>query len=59
VSALNALIRETLSLPDIRESFDKRGAQPMPGSQQEMREFLFGELKKWADVVRISGARVD
>jgi tripartite-type tricarboxylate transporter receptor subunit TctC len=48
-----------VNLPEVREQYERRGAQPMTTSPQEMRAFLAAEIKKWAEVVRVSGARVD
>ena len=59
VRTLNLAIGNAVNLPDVRDQYERRGAQPMATSPQEMRAFLAAEIKKWAEVVRVSGARVD
>ncbi len=59
VRKLNAAIRQTMSLVEIRSQFDKRGADIMTHTPDDMRAFLQNEIGKWAAVVRASGARVD
>jgi tripartite-type tricarboxylate transporter receptor subunit TctC len=59
VRTLNAHVNDILRQADVRATFDKRGAQPMEGSPEAMRDFLSAEIRKWAEVVRLSGARVD
>lgn len=59
VHKLNAAIRESINLPEVRKYYENRGADPKTGTPEEMRAFLRSEIDKWADVVRASGARVD
>jgi tripartite-type tricarboxylate transporter receptor subunit TctC len=59
VRKLNAAFRETVSLADVREYYENRGASPMTSTPDEMRTYLQKETDKWAAVVRISGARID
>jgi tripartite-type tricarboxylate transporter receptor subunit TctC len=59
VHKLNGTIVDALNIAEVRESFEKRGAQAMPGSEPDMRAFMTAEVKKWAEVIRVSGARVD
>ena len=59
VRRVNAAFRETVSLADVREYYENRGASPMTGTPDEMRAYLQTETDKWAAVVRISTARID
>ena len=59
VRKLNAAIKQSVALPDVREFYENRGADPMTGTPEEMRAFLQSEMAKWAAVVRASGARID
>jgi tripartite-type tricarboxylate transporter receptor subunit TctC len=59
VRALNAHVEDTLRQTDVRDTFEKRGAQTIAGSPDAMREFIAAEMRKWSEVVRISGARID
>jgi tripartite-type tricarboxylate transporter receptor subunit TctC len=56
---LNGALRGALAAPDIREHYDTRGIEPLAGTPAEMRTFVQAEMRKWAEVVRVSGARVD
>jgi len=59
VRKLNAAIKQSVALPDVREFYENRGADPMTSTPEEMRAFLQSEMAKWAAVVRASGARID
>lgn len=59
VRKLNAAIRESINLPEVRKYYENRGADPKTGTPEEMRAFLRSEIDKWAAVVRASGARID
>ncbi len=59
VRRLNAAIRQSVALPEVREHYEGRGADSMTTTPDEMRAFLQSEIGKWAAVVRTSGARVD
>jgi tripartite-type tricarboxylate transporter receptor subunit TctC len=52
---INALIADA--------AFNKRlidfGVEPMGGSTQDFQRYLDAEIKKWGDVVRVSGAKLD
>jgi tripartite-type tricarboxylate transporter receptor subunit TctC len=59
VVRLNGALRGALAAPDIHEHYDTRGIEPLAGTPAEMRTFVQAEMRKWAEVVRVSGARVD
>ncbi len=59
IRKLNAAMIQTVNLPEVREHYENRGAEPMTTTPEEMCTFLRSEIEKWAGVVRISGARVD
>jgi hypothetical protein len=59
VRKLNAAMRQVVNLPEVREHYENRGAEPMTTTPEEMRAFLRREIDKWAAVVRTSGARLD
>lgn len=59
IRKLNAAAVQIVNLRDVREYYESRGAEPMTTTPEEMRAFLRSEIEKWAEVVRISGARVD
>lgn len=50
---------KALNLPAIKEKLLAQGAIPSGNSPQEFAKFIDSEIKKWAPVVKASGARVD
>ena len=59
VDKLNAEVTRIASLPETRAIWAKQGANPMIMTPKAFTEFIQGDIKKWAHVVKISGARVD
>ncbi len=50
---------KALNSPAIKEKLLAQGAIPSGNSPQEFAKFIDSEIKKWAPVVKASGARVD
>lgn len=59
VTRLNAEIRSALAHPAVRERFKALDAEIVPSTPEEFRELARREAVKWAEVVRISGAKLD
>ena len=59
VEKLNAEIRRALQSADVRERMMKLGAEPSPTTPEQFAALVQSELKKYAAVVKASGARVD
>jgi tripartite-type tricarboxylate transporter receptor subunit TctC len=59
VSRLNAAFKQTIALPEVRAFYDKRGANEIINTPQEMRTFLQSEIKKWAQVVKSAAVKID
>jgi tripartite-type tricarboxylate transporter receptor subunit TctC len=59
IDKLNAEIRRALPSADVRERMAKLGAEPSPTSPEQFGALIRSELKKYAAVVRASGAKVD
>jgi len=59
VNRLNAEVRRTLQLPDVRERLRPEGIEPGDLDPQQFTAFVAAELKRWAPIVRASGARAD
>ena len=52
-------IVKALAQADIKQRLAEQGSNPAPNSPAEFRQFIAGELGKWAKLVQISGAKVD
>jgi tripartite-type tricarboxylate transporter receptor subunit TctC len=59
VGRLHITLVETISKPEMRSALIAQGAQPVAGSPEELRAFIRDEARKWAEVIRVSGARAD
>jgi tripartite-type tricarboxylate transporter receptor subunit TctC len=59
VSKLNAEIRAALALPDIREKAVAAGAEPFANSPQEFAAFIREETRKWAEVIKAAGVKLE
>ncbi len=56
---LNAEIRKIVNAPEVKDEWAKQGATPMNMSTDEFGQHLREDIAKWAQVVKISGAKVD
>jgi tripartite-type tricarboxylate transporter receptor subunit TctC len=59
VDQVNRDINEILKEPAFNKRLLEIGVEPMGGSVADFQRFLAAEMKKWGEVVRISGARLD
>jgi len=59
VDRLNAALNKALAAPDVRQRMQDLAANPQPGTPEQMRTFMMSEIKRWHDVVKQSGARVN
>jgi len=59
VNKLNAAIRAALADPELVEMLKSRGARPVAGTPQDFAQHIAESTKKWAAVVKASGAHID
>ena len=59
VTRLNALINEGLAGPEVKAALAKLYALPKTGTPADFSAFLAAELPKWAQAVKLSGAKID
>lgn len=59
VGRMNAELVAALKRADIRDRVLAAGAEPSPSTPAEFAELIRSETDKWAEVVKLSGARVD
>jgi tripartite-type tricarboxylate transporter receptor subunit TctC len=58
IRKLNSEIRGALSVPDVRERALAAGAEPYTDSPEEFAAFIREETKKWAEVIRAAGVKL-
>lgn len=59
VNTLNRSINAALAQADLKERMAVSGVDLLGGSPSEMTRFMAMESKKWAEVVKLSGAKLD
>lgn len=59
VDRLNAELGKTLTNPEVRQRLLNLAATPAPGTPEQMRSFAAAEVKRWYDVVKLSGAKAE
>jgi tripartite-type tricarboxylate transporter receptor subunit TctC len=59
VMRINGIVNAYVASAEMRERLATDGADPMGGTPEEFGALIRNEIKRWAEVVRISGAKVD
>jgi tripartite-type tricarboxylate transporter receptor subunit TctC len=59
VNKLNAAIHTALAEPELIEALKSRGARVVPSTPEEFARHIVASTKKWAQVVKASGAKID
>lgn len=59
VAKLNLTLVETIARPEMRSALIAQGARPVGSSPEDLRAFMQDEAKKWARVIKTSGARAE
>ncbi|MGH6692136.1 MAG: tripartite tricarboxylate transporter substrate binding protein, partial [Gammaproteobacteria bacterium] len=59
VTRLNAEIVKVLVLPEVRNLFASQGIEVLGGTPEQFAGYIRDEIAKWANVIRLSGARAD
>lgn len=59
VNRLNSEVRRVLQLPEVRARLLPEGIEPGTLDAKAFTEFVAAEVKRWAPVVKASGARAD
>jgi tripartite-type tricarboxylate transporter receptor subunit TctC len=57
VSKLNAEIARIVARADVKQDWAQQGAVPMSMGVDEFTRYLNADIQKWANIVRISGAK--
>ena len=59
VNTLSSAVGKIARSPEIRQRLLDQGAEPVGNSSEEFGKILREEVKRWAEVVRVSGAKAD
>ena len=59
VSKLNAAVRKIVNNPEVKTAWAKQGAVPMSMNVAEFEQYLNADIAKWANIVKVSGAKPD
>ena len=59
VNRLNAELRKIVGNPEVRATWAKQGAVPMSMTVAEFDQYLQADIAKWANIVKVSGAKPD
>ena len=51
-------INKVINLPEVKETWLKQGAIPLVMTTAEFDAYLRKDVDKWAEVVKVSGAKV-
>ena len=58
IKTLNAAIEKAIDRPDVKAAWAKQGAVPMHMTPEQFDDYLKKDIEKWANVVKVSGAKV-
>jgi tripartite-type tricarboxylate transporter receptor subunit TctC len=56
VNQLRAQIVKAMQQPDMMATFAKQGVEPVGDTPEEFAAFIKGNIERWAQAIRISGA---
>ena len=59
INRMSAEVDRILKKPEIIERFKGLGADPVGGTPEQLGQFIAAETKKWQQVVKDSGAKID
>lgn len=59
VKKLSDAASQALKKPDIAAQYRKMGAEPVGSTPEQFQAYMRSEEKKWAEIVKLSGARAD
>jgi tripartite-type tricarboxylate transporter receptor subunit TctC len=58
ITFLNTNINKVINKAEVKEAWLKQGAIPMVKTPEEFDAYLRKDIEKWADVVKVSGAKI-
>jgi len=58
ITFLNTAINKVINLPEVKTAWLQQGAIPLVKTPEEFDAYLRKDIEKWADVVKVSGAKI-
>ena len=58
ISFLNTNIKKVINKPEVKEAWLRQGAIPLVKTPEEFEAYLLKDIEKWANVVKVSGAKI-
>ena len=59
VTKLNAVMSKIVNNPEVKTAWAKQGAVPLSMTVAEFEQYLNADIAKWANIVKVSGAKAD
>jgi tripartite-type tricarboxylate transporter receptor subunit TctC len=59
ITRIHGLVAASAQSADVRERMLRDGADTVGGTPQEFAQLIRAELKRWGEIVKLSGARID
>ena len=59
VNRLNDEVRKIVARPEVKETWAKQGAVPLSMNVNDFAHYLEADVAKWANIVKVSGAKPD
>jgi tripartite-type tricarboxylate transporter receptor subunit TctC len=59
IDRLNIEVTKILKLPEMKAKLIAQGAEPAPGTPQQLGQFIKDKTAQWAPIVKASGAQID
>jgi tripartite-type tricarboxylate transporter receptor subunit TctC len=59
IARMNAEVNKLLQTPEFRQKVMSMGLEPLGGTPEQFAKYLDDEIRRWAEIVKISGAKID
>jgi tripartite-type tricarboxylate transporter receptor subunit TctC len=59
VAKLNAEIAKILAMPQVQQVLSAAGLEPAPNSPSEMRRIIADDYKKWGELIKATGLKIE
>jgi len=59
VARMQQVVARTVRLPDIQQKLIEQGGDPVGSSAEDLDRVVKGELRKWAEVIKAAGIRLE